>query len=206
MLPFQGYFWGKNVATLDNGNQRSDCMFREVILISSGRKKTLKSRLAVQGLTFVLRVRSTQFDFCRLKPLPDDKIFDMTKLKVFADDTLDIANTTIPLQERVENNVVKGENAGYQHFLLFQQRFPKPSSLGSLKVEIVWLRVKPLLHNLLLLLVIILERIIANFNTAVDFPHPSDDHEVKTTECLKKHRRHLQQVSSLLYHQYFAVI
>ena len=42
---------------------------------------------------------------------------------------------------RVENIVGKGENAGYQHFLLFPQCFPKPSSLGSLKVGVVWQRV-----------------------------------------------------------------
>ena len=44
---------------------------------------------------------------------------------------------TISLYDRVENTVGKGENAGYQHFLLFPQCFPNPS-LGSLKVEIVW--------------------------------------------------------------------
>ena len=38
---------------------------------------------------------------------------------------------TISLFDRVENTVGKGENAGYQHFLLFQQCFPKPPSLGS---------------------------------------------------------------------------
>ena len=43
----------------------------------------------------------------------------------------------IPHFDRVENTVGKGENAGYQHFLLFPQCFLKPSSLGSLKVEIV---------------------------------------------------------------------
>ena len=35
----------------------------------------------------------------------------------------------ISLYDSVENTVVKGENAGYQHFLLFPQCFPKPSSL-----------------------------------------------------------------------------
>ena len=38
----------------------------------------------------------------------------------------------------VENIVGKGENAGYQHFLLFPQYFQKVSPLGSLKVGIVW--------------------------------------------------------------------
>ena len=37
-----------------------------------------------------------------------------------------------------ENIVEKGENAGYQHFLLYPQRFQKPSVSGSLKVGIVW--------------------------------------------------------------------
>ena len=44
---------------------------------------------------------------------------------------------TISLFDREENSVEKGENAGYQHFLLFLPCFAKPSSLGSLKVGIV---------------------------------------------------------------------
>ena len=40
---------------------------------------------------------------------------------------------------RVENIIGKGENAGYQHFLLIPQYFPKYSFFtGSLKVVIVW--------------------------------------------------------------------
>ena len=41
---------------------------------------------------------------------------------------------TIFLLDKAGNTVGKGENAGYQHFLLFPQCFPKLSSLGSLKV------------------------------------------------------------------------
>ena len=40
----------------------------------------------------------------------------------------------------------KGENAGYQHFLLFPQSFQKASFSGSLKVRIVWERVKYIFH------------------------------------------------------------
>ena len=40
---------------------------------------------------------------------------------------------------RVENTVVKGENAGYQNFLLYPQCFQKASFSGLLKVGIVWL-------------------------------------------------------------------
>ena len=46
---------------------------------------------------------------------------------------LNVAEMRISLFDRVENTLGKGENAGYQHFLLFPQCFPKPSSLGSLK-------------------------------------------------------------------------
>ena len=40
--------------------------------------------------------------------------------------------------ELVENIVEKGDNIGYQHFLLFQQCFHKPSLSGLLKLVIVW--------------------------------------------------------------------
>ena len=69
--------------------------------------------------------------------LPNDIILDLTKFKAIADDKLNVATMTISLFDGVENSVGKGENAGYQHFLLFPQCFPKPSSLGSLKVGIV---------------------------------------------------------------------
>ena len=45
----------------------------------------------------------------------------------------------------VENIVGKGENAGHQHFLLFQQCFPKASLFGLLKLGTVWETVKILL-------------------------------------------------------------
>ena len=69
---------------------------------------------------------------------PNDKFLDESKLKVFADDKLKVAKMTIFLLDKAENTVGKGENAGYQHFLHFPQCFPKPSSLWSLKVGIVW--------------------------------------------------------------------
>ena len=48
----------------------------------------------------------------------------------------------ISVFDREEIIVGKGENAGYQHFLLFSQCFQKASNTGSLKVGIVWQRVK----------------------------------------------------------------
>ena len=73
-----------------------------------------------------------------INSLPNDKILDLTKLKAFADDKLKIAKMRISLFDRVENTVGKGENAGYQHFLLFPWCFPKPSTEGSSKVRIMW--------------------------------------------------------------------
>ena len=68
-----------------------------------------------------------------IDPLPKYKILDVTKLKAFADDKLNVVKMMISFFLRVENAVGKGENAGYQHFILFPQCFPKPSSLESLK-------------------------------------------------------------------------
>ena len=62
----------------------------------------------------------------------------MTKFKAFADNKLNVAKVTFSYFDRVKNTAGKGENAGYQHFLLFPQCFPMPSSVGSLKVGIVW--------------------------------------------------------------------
>ena len=44
----------------------------------------------------------------------------------------------ISVFDRVENFVGKGENAGYQHFLLFKQCFEKAAFPDTLKGVIVW--------------------------------------------------------------------
>ena len=53
--------------------------------------------------------------------LPNDKSFDMYKLKAFADDKINVTEKMRFVLVRVENIVGKGENAAYQHFLLFPQ-------------------------------------------------------------------------------------
>ena len=63
--------------------------------------------------------------------LPNGKILDWTKLKTFADDKLYFAKIMISVYERVENIVGKRENTDDQ-----------VSFSGSLKVRIVWYRVK----------------------------------------------------------------
>ena len=56
-------------------------------------------------------------------PLPDDKSLALSKLKAFADDNFIVAETVQNFDDRAEKNVGKGENAGYQHFLLFPHFF-----------------------------------------------------------------------------------
>ena len=51
--------------------------------------------------------------------LPNEEIFDWSKLKAFADDKINMNEKYKFGLGRVENIVGKGENAGYQHFLLF---------------------------------------------------------------------------------------
>ena len=81
-----------------------------------------------EGKTFQLKFWSG------VKPLPDDKILGLSKLKAFADDK---SNTEVVFH-RIENIAGKEENAGYQHFLLFPQCFQKAFSSGASKVVIVW--------------------------------------------------------------------
>ena len=74
----------------------------------------------------------------KVSPLQNDKFLEVTKLNTFTGDKLNIAKMTISFCNTVENTVGKGENAGYQHFLLFPQCFPITFSFGSSKVGIVW--------------------------------------------------------------------
>ena len=61
--------------------------------------------------------------------LPYDKILDLSKFKVFADDNLNVYQNLKFALGRVENIAGKGENASYQHFLLFPQCFSNASYL-----------------------------------------------------------------------------
>ena len=79
-----------------------------------------------------------EIDNQTINSLPNDKILDWSKLKALADDKINVTEKLKFVLRRVENMVGKGENAGYQHFLLFPQCFQKASFQGSLKVGIVW--------------------------------------------------------------------
>ena len=59
---------------------------------------------------------------------------------MMADDNLKVVKMMNYVLDRVEETVGKGENAGYQHFLL-QNCFQKLSSPRAVKVGIGWERV-----------------------------------------------------------------
>ena len=56
-------------------------------------------------------------------PLPNNKFLNWSKFKELADDKINLTEKLKFVLERAEIIVRKGENAGYQHFLLFQQCF-----------------------------------------------------------------------------------
>ena len=71
----------------------------------------------------------------------DNKILSRTKLEAFAEHNFSVVQIMIYGLDWVENILGNGENAGYQHFLLFPQCFQKSSSWRSLKAGTLWLRV-----------------------------------------------------------------
>ena len=70
--------------------------------------------------------------------LPNDKFLDLSKLKAFADDKINVREKLKLVLESTENIVGKGENAGYQHFVLFPKMFSKDFFHWLVKVVIAW--------------------------------------------------------------------
>ena len=60
-------------------------------------------------------------------------LFQKTKLKALADDKINATETLKLVLGRIENVLGKGENAGYQHFLLFPKCFQKAFFLRVVK-------------------------------------------------------------------------
>ena len=69
--------------------------------------------------------------------LPNDKYLEWSKFKALAGNKLNVTQKQKFCLGWVENIVGKGENAGYQHFLLFPLCFQKASASGLSKVGIV---------------------------------------------------------------------
>ena len=99
------------------------CLSRE----SKQRPPVLKALYATDWGRWVRLV----YNMMNSIPLSNDKILDLSKLKAFSDDILYEAQTMkfvsggILSGKHLEHLVGKGENAGYQHFLLFPLCFQK---------------------------------------------------------------------------------
>ena len=63
-------------------------------------------------------------------PLPNNKLLDWSKFKAISDNKINVDLKQQLCLGWVENTVGKGENAGYQHFLLFPQVFKRPLFQG----------------------------------------------------------------------------
>ena len=119
-------------------------MRKEDVLSEKGEKASypIFSFPTKPSINLILRVTKTwncwTEDFYDFNSLPNDKILDWSKLKAFADNKMNVNERLKFDLGRVDNIVGKGENTGYQHFLLFPQYFQKASFSGSLKVVIVW--------------------------------------------------------------------
>ena len=79
---------------------------------------------------FFLRVVKNCDCVVKRYSLPNDIILDLSKLKAFADEKILVNEKLQFFWGRTENIVRKGENAGYQHFLLFPQCLKKASFLA----------------------------------------------------------------------------
>ena len=64
-------------------------------------------------------------NFSRVNFLPNDKILALSKLKVFADNKINVNQKLRFNLGQAENMLEKGENSGQQHFLLLPQCFQR---------------------------------------------------------------------------------
>ena len=78
-----------------------------------------------------------------LKPLPDDKILDWSKLKQSADNNFEFDVNSRKFSKLVENTVGKGEIARDEQFLLFSLCFQRACFARASTGVIVWELVKP---------------------------------------------------------------
>ena len=110
-----------------------------------GSKKWLKRKFASAGYqtrNHMLQVRTdTLTNEVPGRVVLNRQILDWSKLKAFANNILNLAEILKFVLGRLEKIEGKGENAGYQHCLLFPESFQKASILGLLKVGIAWYRV-----------------------------------------------------------------
>ena len=87
-----------------------------------GQQKMFQHILPLQ--TVQADLKGNTFHTC-INHLPYGKFLGFSKLKALADNKINVTQKQKHFLKWVENIVEKGENAGYQHFLLFPQCFLK---------------------------------------------------------------------------------
>ena len=113
------------------------CLFR-MLSKAKSEHHTQTARFVHSTFCALLYTGLKDYSCQAFNPLPNDKMFDWSKLKAFADDKTNVTEKLKFVLGRVENIVGKGENAGYQHFFLFPQCFQMATFSGSLLVAILW--------------------------------------------------------------------
>ena len=95
--------------------------YEQFLLFSQCFEKTCSADTSKQG-----------FVWKRVNSLPNDIILNQSRLKAIVDDKINVIQKVNFDLRRVESIVGKGENAAYQHFLLFPQCLQNFSSYRSL--------------------------------------------------------------------------
>ena len=104
-------------------------------------KETLREKINVSNLVssrerdigMLVKTVEEISGILNINSLPNDKSLDQTKLNEFKMTILMQLKCRFLSFDRTENIVEKGENAGYQHFLLFLQCFLKAFFLRVVK-------------------------------------------------------------------------
>ena len=84
-----------------------DCLTDFCFCCMGGGDEEEKENKILSKMGKILKI-TTEF----LNTVPNNKILDMTKLKAFADDKINVAQIMVSVFDRIENIVGKGENSG----------------------------------------------------------------------------------------------
>ena len=76
-------------------------------------------------MTLAVKVALNPNTTNQLNYLPKDTILDLSNLKAFVDEKMNVTETLKFVWRWVVNIVRKGENAGYQHFFAFSTMFSR---------------------------------------------------------------------------------
>ena len=97
-----------------------------------------KEKVSHKAYTCEINYESSITYNAKVNSLPNDKFLDRSKLKASSDDKINVTENLKFDLGKAENIMGKGQNAGYQQFLLFRQCFQKLAFPEVFTVGIVW--------------------------------------------------------------------